>query len=124
MSKLRTSIDTFLKSDSTTHAKLDHLTLMEMATIRPLLPHALDQILRISNTVQVCKFHYSFIKNAHILSLQQSRQISFSDPRDRRHTSIFSGVKSKVVYYIFVTLENKRSPFLCTFIHLIRTFSH
>lgn len=46
MSKLRTSIDAFLKSDGM-HAKLDHLTAMEINSVRPLLPHALDQIMRI-----------------------------------------------------------------------------
>lgn len=46
MSKLRTSIDTFLKGDIL-HAKLDHLTAMEINSVRPLLPHALDQMLRI-----------------------------------------------------------------------------
>ncbi|XP_012275329.1 probable DNA replication complex GINS protein PSF2 isoform X2 [Orussus abietinus] len=45
-SKLRTSIDAFLKSDGT-HAQLDHLTLMEINSVRSLLPHALDQMLRI-----------------------------------------------------------------------------
>lgn len=46
MSKLRTSIDAFLKSEGL-HAKLDHLTAMEINSVRPLLPHALDQMLRI-----------------------------------------------------------------------------
>ncbi|KAG7198864.1 hypothetical protein KM043_015690 [Ampulex compressa] len=46
MSKLRTSIDAFLKSEGL-HARLDHLTAMEINSVRPLLPHALDQMLRI-----------------------------------------------------------------------------
>ncbi|XP_076183282.1 DNA replication complex GINS protein PSF2-like protein isoform X2 [Ptiloglossa arizonensis] len=48
MSKLRTSIDAFLKSEGL-HAKLDHLTAMEINSVRPLLPHALDQMLRIQS---------------------------------------------------------------------------
>lgn len=46
MSKLRTSVDAFVKSEGV-HARLDHLTAMEINGIRPLLPHALDQMLRI-----------------------------------------------------------------------------
>ncbi|XP_017882488.1 probable DNA replication complex GINS protein PSF2 [Ceratina calcarata] len=48
MSKLRTSIDAFLKSEGL-HAKLNHLTAMEINSVRPLLPHALDQVLRIQS---------------------------------------------------------------------------
>ncbi|XP_031849738.1 DNA replication complex GINS protein PSF2-like protein [Nomia melanderi] len=48
MSKLRTSISAFLKSEGL-HAKLDHLTAMEINSVRPLLPHALDQMYRIQN---------------------------------------------------------------------------
>lgn len=46
MSKLRTSVVAFVKSESM-HAKLDHLTAMEINSVRPLLPHALDQMLRL-----------------------------------------------------------------------------
>ena len=59
MSKLRTSIDAFLKSEGL-HAKLDHLTAMEINSVRPLLPHALDQMLRIQT---VCVF-YKIIRNS------------------------------------------------------------
>lgn len=48
MSKLRTSVDAFVKSEGV-HARLDHLTAMEINSIRPLLPHALDQMLRIQS---------------------------------------------------------------------------
>lgn len=48
MSKLRTSVDAFVKSEGV-HARLDHLTAMEINGIRPLLPHALDQMLRIQS---------------------------------------------------------------------------
>lgn len=41
--KLRSSIDTFTKSDAT-HAKLNFLTLMELNTVRPFLTKALDTI--------------------------------------------------------------------------------
>ncbi|KAL4221382.1 DNA replication complex GINS protein PSF2 [Mactra antiquata] len=43
MAKLRSSVDTFVKSDAT-HAKLLHLTLMELNTVRPFLTKALDQL--------------------------------------------------------------------------------
>uniref|UniRef100_A0A194ALK1 DNA replication complex GINS protein PSF2 n=1 Tax=Pinctada fucata TaxID=50426 RepID=A0A194ALK1_PINFU len=43
IAKLRSSIDTLLKSDAT-HAKLNHLTLMELNTVRPFLTKALDQM--------------------------------------------------------------------------------
>ncbi|XP_015519211.1 probable DNA replication complex GINS protein PSF2 isoform X1 [Neodiprion pinetum] len=49
MSKLRTSVDAFMKSDSA-FAKLDHLTPMEINCIRPSLPHALDQ----RDRIQTC----------------------------------------------------------------------
>ncbi|CAD7080135.1 unnamed protein product [Hermetia illucens] len=44
-SKLRTSVDAFIKGEGT-YAKLDNLTLLEMHAIRPILPHALDHISR------------------------------------------------------------------------------
>lgn len=53
MSKLRTSIDAFVKSEGV-HARLDHLTAMEINGIRPLLPHALDQMLRIQSVSTDC----------------------------------------------------------------------
>ncbi|XP_062566891.1 DNA replication complex GINS protein PSF2-like [Saccostrea cucullata] len=43
IAKLRSSIDTFVKSDAT-HAKLNFLTLMELNTVRPFLTKALDQM--------------------------------------------------------------------------------
>nr|CAD7444649.1 unnamed protein product [Timema bartmani] len=46
MSKLRTSVDAFIRSGST-HARLDHLTQMELCSVRPLLPDALDQLHRL-----------------------------------------------------------------------------
>ena len=46
IAKLRSSVDVFLKGGHA-HAQLDHLTLMEINTVRPFLPHALDQIFRL-----------------------------------------------------------------------------
>lgn len=43
VAKLRSSIDQFVKSEST-HAKLNHLTLMELNTVRPFLTTALDSM--------------------------------------------------------------------------------
>ncbi|CAH1780401.1 unnamed protein product [Owenia fusiformis] len=43
MAKFRRSIDLLVKSDHT-HAKVNHLTLMEINTMRPFLTKALDQI--------------------------------------------------------------------------------
>lgn len=44
-SKLRTSIDAFIKGEGT-YAKLDNLTLLEIHSVRPILPYALDHIAR------------------------------------------------------------------------------
>ncbi|XP_051170076.1 probable DNA replication complex GINS protein PSF2 [Leptopilina boulardi] len=46
MAKLRTSVHTFITREGQ-HARLDNLTTMEVNSVRPLLPHALDQSLRI-----------------------------------------------------------------------------
>lgn len=43
MAKLRSSVDNFIKNEGT-HAKLDHLTLLELNTIRPLLTGALNHM--------------------------------------------------------------------------------
>jgi hypothetical protein len=43
VSKLRSSMDTFIKSHART-AKLDHLTQLEINSVRPLLPDTLDVI--------------------------------------------------------------------------------
>lgn len=49
--KLRSSVDAFLKIGGS-HAKVDHLTLMEINTVRPFLPHALDQLFRLRQVEQ------------------------------------------------------------------------
>ncbi|KAF0313543.1 DNA replication complex GINS protein PSF2 [Amphibalanus amphitrite] len=46
VAKLRSSVDAFLKSNSS-YAKLDHLTLLELNTVRPFLNHSLDQLYRL-----------------------------------------------------------------------------
>jgi len=52
MAKLRSSIDTFTKSDST-HAKLNHLTLLELNTVRPFLGKALDHMFMLRSNLAV-----------------------------------------------------------------------
>lgn len=44
--KLRTSMDDFIRAEGT-YAKLDYLTVMEIHSVRPLLPHSLDLIARL-----------------------------------------------------------------------------
>nr|CAI5828470.1 unnamed protein product [Callosobruchus analis] len=46
MSKIRTSVNKLIKN-ADSYAGLDNLTVMEINSIRPILPHALDQIYRI-----------------------------------------------------------------------------
>lgn len=46
IAKLRSSVDAFLKIHGS-HAKVDHITIMEINTVRPFLPHALDQLFRL-----------------------------------------------------------------------------
>ena len=45
--KLRRSVDSFIQG-AHLHAKLNHLQLIELNTVRPLLPHAFDQINRLN----------------------------------------------------------------------------
>ncbi|KAI4462235.1 dna replication complex gins protein psf2 [Holotrichia oblita] len=49
MSKIRSSVDVLVKGAGT-YAAVDNLTLMEINSIRPLLPHALDQLYRMRKT--------------------------------------------------------------------------
>lgn len=55
-SKLRSAVTAFLQSN-VTHAQLNNVTLMELNNLRPMLPHALDQIVRIHDASKVT---YSF----------------------------------------------------------------
>ncbi|BFZ13534.1 hypothetical protein BsWGS_16573 [Bradybaena similaris] len=50
LAKLRSSIDVFIKSGAS-HAKLNHLTLMEMNTVRQFLTKALDHMHRLKLSV-------------------------------------------------------------------------
>ncbi|XP_055386420.1 probable DNA replication complex GINS protein PSF2 [Condylostylus longicornis] len=59
-SKLRTSIDTFIKGEGT-YAKLDNLTMFEIHAVRPLLPHALDHIARYQRMADVAQRDLSMI---------------------------------------------------------------
>ncbi|XP_022918285.1 probable DNA replication complex GINS protein PSF2 isoform X2 [Onthophagus taurus] len=49
MSKIRSSVDVLIKS-SGCYAAIDNLTLMEINSIRPLLPHSLDQLYRMKQS--------------------------------------------------------------------------
>jgi GINS complex subunit 2 len=59
MSKLRSSVDAFIKTGGS-YAKLDHLTAMEINSIRPLLPHALDELYKLQKVVRI---FMNFLKN-------------------------------------------------------------
>lgn len=48
MAKIRKSVDLLIKSSSS-YAKIDHLTLMEINSMRPILPHAMDHIHRLKS---------------------------------------------------------------------------
>ncbi|XP_050733749.1 probable DNA replication complex GINS protein PSF2 isoform X2 [Eriocheir sinensis] len=61
ISKLRSSVADFILSDGT-HAKLDRLTLLEINSIRPILPHSLDQLHRLA-------------KSAHTNELSQTQEL-------------------------------------------------
>ncbi|XP_076060915.1 DNA replication complex GINS protein PSF2-like protein [Oratosquilla oratoria] len=54
IAKLRSSVTAFIKSEGT-HAKLDHLTLLEINTVRPLLPNTLDQLHRLTRSTPAAK---------------------------------------------------------------------
>ncbi|KAK3865181.1 hypothetical protein Pcinc_029193 [Petrolisthes cinctipes] len=60
ISKLRSSVAEFIESEGT-HATLDRLTLLEINSVRPFLPHAFDQLHRLS-------------KSAHGSNLSQTTQ--------------------------------------------------
>ncbi|KAG7166026.1 probable DNA replication complex GINS protein PSF2 [Homarus americanus] len=54
ISKLRSSVAEFIKIEGT-HAKLDRLTLLEINSIRPFLPHAFDHLHRLSKAAYTSK---------------------------------------------------------------------
>jgi GINS complex subunit 2 len=45
-------VDAFIKTGGS-YAKLDHLTAMEINSIRPLLPHALDELSKLQKVVRI-----------------------------------------------------------------------
>ncbi|CAB4055709.1 GINS2 [Lepeophtheirus salmonis] len=55
-SKLRKSVDAFVRSGML-HAKLDHLHLIELNTVRPLLPATLDQINRLEMASAIAQYN-------------------------------------------------------------------
>lgn len=54
MSKIRSSVDILIKGAGF-YAAVDHLTAMEINSIRPILPHALDQLYRMKKV-----FYYNY----------------------------------------------------------------
>lgn len=48
MSKLRSSVDQLIRNQGA-YAVVDNLTIMEINSVRPILPHALDQIHRMKS---------------------------------------------------------------------------
>lgn len=56
MSKLRSSVDLLIKNMSP-YAAIDNLTMMEINSMRPLLPHALDQIHRMKSVSSKLFWH-------------------------------------------------------------------
>ena len=52
--KLRKSVDTFIQGGFQ-QAKLNHLQLIELNTMRPLLPHTFDQINRLNKATAAAK---------------------------------------------------------------------
>ncbi|XP_013107647.1 probable DNA replication complex GINS protein PSF2 [Stomoxys calcitrans] len=72
-SKLRTSIDAFIKGEGT-YAKLDNLTLLEMHSVRPILPHSLDHIARYQRTAVATHTSMSGINSSTLNSSSFSTQ--------------------------------------------------
>lgn len=50
MSKIRSSVDALIRNNGT-YAAVDYLTVMEINSIRPILPHALDQLCRMQKVI-------------------------------------------------------------------------
>lgn len=63
MSKLRTSMDALMKTGRG-YGRLDHLTMMEINSVKPVLPAAMDKLLSIqlvnTNNVAVYIISYSY----------------------------------------------------------------
>lgn len=78
--KLRTSMDIIIKGEGS-YAKLDNLTILEIHSVRPLLPHCLDLMSRIeraSSAASTRKTQNTSMlgSNAHSLSLRSSASTS------------------------------------------------
>jgi GINS complex subunit 2 len=52
LAKLRTVMDAYLKGEGV-QTKLDHVTLMEVHSIRPFFPHMMDLISRLEKSVKI-----------------------------------------------------------------------
>ncbi|KAF5308720.1 hypothetical protein FQR65_LT06081 [Abscondita terminalis] len=74
MSKLRRSLNTLVKNGSS-YAALDNLTLMEINTTRPLLPHSMDQMLRLKKG------------RVHLRAPTQNTTLSFLNSSRASHSS-------------------------------------
>lgn len=70
--KLRTSMDDFIKGEGT-YAKLDHLTIMEIHSVRPLLPHSLDLIARLERVLFIFESTTNLFINVNIYFFQSNR---------------------------------------------------
>lgn len=62
ISKLRSSVDTFVNSGGI-HATLDHLTQLEINSIRPLLPDALNMLQSLQQVTCSSTFKYCYCCN-------------------------------------------------------------
>jgi len=100
MSKLRTSVDAFMKSEGV-HARLDHLTAMEINNIRPLLPHALDQILRMQSVSLYFKIEdYLYILSFFISNYFVYRRIQGKGIPNIVEASDKSNIKLFILMYL------------------------
>jgi len=78
-SKLRTSVKNFIPSDNS-YAIVAHLTMMEIASIRPFFPHALEQIYRLKKTVEVAKETLAHANSqSQSMSMTMNNSMSSSD---------------------------------------------
>lgn len=59
MSKIRSSVDALVR-DVGSYAAVDNLTLMEINSIRPLLPHTLDQLYRMRKVLNCDDLNFVF----------------------------------------------------------------
>lgn len=74
IAKLRSSVDAFLKIGGSL-AKVDHLTPMEINTVRPFLPHALDQLFRLRQVWLIIKLQSMY---SHKLMILQEKNSTYN----------------------------------------------